>query len=101
MLTRARSLFRAAWPWLRVPFWIGFGLFVGFVLPYALILNQRVQQRFNDLVFAVPTRVFARPLPLEAGEPLTPAALQLELTFAGYAEDGHGKLPGTWTKHGA
>ena len=101
MLTRTRSLFRACWPWLRLPFWIGLGLLVGFVLPYTLVLNKRVQQRFDDLVFAVPTRVFARPLPLAAGEPLTSAALQLELTFAGYSEDGQGQVGGSWTKHGA
>ncbi|WP_426662994.1 penicillin-binding protein 1B [Rhodanobacter aciditrophus] len=101
MLTRTRSFVRACWPWLRIPFWIGLGLLVGFVLPYTLVLNKRVQERFNDLVFAVPTRVFARPLPLAAGEPMTPAALQLELTFAGYNDDGHGQVPGSWTKKGA
>jgi hypothetical protein len=35
----------------RIPFWIGMGLLFGFVLPYTLILNKRVQDRFNDLVF--------------------------------------------------
>ena len=97
MPTRIRSIFRACWPWLRIPFWVCLGLLVGFVLPYVLVLNKRVQERFNDLVFAVPTRVFARPLPLAAGEPMTPAALQLELTFAGYIDDGHGQVPGSWT----
>ncbi|BFI95214.1 MAG: penicillin-binding protein 1B [Rhodanobacter sp.] len=101
MLTRIRSIFRACWPWLRIPFWICLGLFVGFVLPYTLVLNKRVQERFNDLVFAVPTRVFARPLPLAPGEPMTPAALQLELTFAGYVDDGHGQVPGSWTMKGS
>ena len=101
MLTRTRSFLRAAWPWLRIPFWICLGLLVGFVLPYTLVLNKRVQERFNDLVFAVPTRVFARPLPLEAGEPMTSAALQLELTFAGYSDDGHGQVPGSWAKQGS
>ncbi|MEW9623951.1 penicillin-binding protein 1B [Rhodanobacter geophilus] len=92
---------RACWPWLRIPFWIGLGLLVGFVLPYTLVLNKRVQERFNDLVFAVPTRVFARPLPLAAGEPMTPASLQLELTFAGYSEDGHGQVAGSWARQGS
>lgn len=101
MLTRLLSIFRATWPWVRIPFWIGMGLLVGFVLPYTLVLNKRVQERFNDLVFAVPTRVFARPLPLEAGEPMTSAALQLELTFAGYSDDGHGQVPGSWARHGS
>ena len=59
LLTRTRSIARACWPWLRIPFWIGMGLLFGFVLPYTLVLNKRVQDRFNDLVFAVPTRVYA------------------------------------------
>lgn len=100
-LTRLQSFARTAWPWVRIPFWIGLGLFFGFLLPYTLVLDKRVQDRFNDLVFAVPTRVFARPLLLRAGEPMTPAALELELTFAGYSDDGKGELPGRWGRHGA
>ncbi|PWK84374.1 penicillin-binding protein 1B [Fulvimonas soli] len=100
-LTRLRSLARTAWPWVRIPFWIGLGLFFGFVLPYTLVLNKRVQDRFNDLVFAVPTRVYARPLLLAPGVPMTPAALELELTFAGYGNDGRGQVPGSWAKEGA
>lgn len=77
------------------------GLLFGFVLPYTLVLNKRVQDRFNDLVFAVPTRVYARPLPLAAGMPMKPAALELELTFAGYSHDGHGKVADSWMKKGS
>ncbi len=99
-LTRTRSLARRSWPWLRIPFWIGLGLLFGFVLPYVLVLNKRVQDRFSDLVFAVPTRVYARPLPLEVGAPMSPAALELELTFAGYSHDGRGEVPGSWVKQG-
>ena len=77
------------------------GLLFGFVLPYTLVLNKRVQDRFNDLVFAVPTRVYARPLPLAADMPMTPAALELELTFAGYSKDGHGEVAGSWVKQGS
>ncbi|MFC4764429.1 penicillin-binding protein 1B [Dyella koreensis] len=100
-LTRLRSLASAAWPWLRIPFWICMGLLFGFVLPYTLVLNKRVQDRFNDLVFAVPTRIYARPLPLEQGAPMTPAALELELTFSGYSNDGHGQVAGSWAKDGS
>src|SRR5215469_18123332 len=97
-LARLRSIFSAVWPWVRIPFWVCMGLLFGFVLPYTLVLNKRVQDRFNDLVFAVPTRVYARPLPLAPGTPMTPAALELELTFAGYGNDGHGQVAGTWAK---
>jgi penicillin-binding protein 1B len=99
-LTRLQSFARTAWPWVRVPFWIGMGLFFGFLLPYTLILNKRVQDRFNDLVFAVPTRVYARPLELAPGVAMTPAALELELTFAGYSNDGRGEVAGRWARQG-
>ena len=69
-------------------------------MPYTLILNTRVQARFDDLVFSVPTRVYARPQPLRAGEPMTPDTLQLELAFAGYTHDGQGRVPGTWAGGG-
>ena len=100
LFIRTRSLARRMWPWLRIPAWIALGLFFGFVLPYTLVLNSRVQDRFNDLVFSVPTRVYARPLALTAGTPLTAEALELELTFAGYSADGRGEVPGSWSKRG-
>jgi penicillin-binding protein 1B len=99
-LSRIRSFAIACWPWVRIPFWICTGLFFGFVLPYSLILNKRVQDRFNDLVFAVPTRVYSQPLRLAAGVPMTPGALEVELTFSGYVSDGHGDVPGSWAKKG-
>jgi penicillin-binding protein 1B len=97
---RSRHPFRAAWRLLRIPFWTGLGIGVGFLLPYTLILNARVQARFDDLVFSVPTRVYARPLPLRAGEPMTPDTLKLELGFAGYTHNAHGRVPGTWAGGG-
>ncbi|GLQ95829.1 penicillin-binding protein 1B [Dyella mobilis] len=71
------------------------------MLPYSLILNKRVQNRFNDLVFAVPTRVYSQPLRLAAGVPMNPATLEVELTFSGYVSDGHGDVPGSWAKRGS
>ncbi|WP_445144440.1 penicillin-binding protein 1B [Dyella sp. Tek66A03] len=100
-LPRLRSFASGVWPWVRIPFWICMGLLFGFVLPYTLVLNKRVQDRFNDLVFAVPTRIYARPLALAPGTPMTSAALELELTFAGYGNDGHGQVAGTWLKDGS
>ncbi|MGA7439406.1 MAG: penicillin-binding protein 1B [Luteibacter sp.] len=100
-LHRLGSLLRASWPWLRIPFWLVMGLLFGFLLPYTLILNARLQDRFNDLVFAVPTRVYARPLLLEPGRAMSPAALELELTFAGYTPDGAGKVQGSYSKNGS
>ncbi|RUL62380.1 penicillin-binding protein 1B [Dyella dinghuensis] len=100
-LTRLRSIASACWPWVRIPFWICMGLLFGFVLPYTLILNKRVQDRFNDLVFAVPTRVYSQPTHLAPGVPMNAATLEVELTFAGYIADGHGQVPGSWAKQGS
>ncbi|WP_109124264.1 penicillin-binding protein 1B [Dyella sp. C11] len=100
-MTRLRTIFSAVWPWIRIPFWVCMGLLFGFVLPYTMVLNKRVQDRFNDLVFAVPTRIYARPLALSAGTPMTPNALELELTFAGYSNDGRADVAGTWAKEGS
>jgi penicillin-binding protein 1B len=100
-LSRIRSIARACWPWLRIPFWVCTGLLFGFLLPYSLILNQRVQTRFNDLVFAVPTRIYSQPLRLASGVPMNPSTLEVELTFSGYVSDGHGDVPGSWAKKGS
>lgn len=68
------------------------------MVPYTLVLNHTVQERFNDLVFSVPTRVYARPLPLKVGQPMTADALELELQFAGYRQNKRGRIPGSWTR---
>ena len=99
-LTRKRTWLRTSWRSLRIPFWIAFGLFFGFFMPYTLVLNHRVQSRFEDLVFSVPTRVFARPLVLAAGTPMTAAMLKLELDFARYTHDDQGQRPGSWSRDG-
>lgn len=99
--SRLGALFRAIWPWIRIPVYIVLGLLFGFLLPYTLVLNSRVQEQFNDLVFAVPTRVYARPLPLAQDTAMKPAALELELTFAGYSNDGKGQVPGTFARNGS
>ncbi|MDN5924085.1 MAG: transglycosylase domain-containing protein, partial [Xanthomonadales bacterium] len=90
-----------AWRWLRGPFWVGLGLLVGFLVPYMLVLNQRVQQRFGDLSLSVPTRVYASPLWLARGVAMKPEALELELTAAGYQHSqGAARVPGTWSGGG-
>lgn len=100
-LSRLRSIASACWPWLRIPFWVCTGLLFGFLLPYSMILNKRVQDRFNDLVFAVPTRIYSQPPRLAPGVPMTPGTLEVELTFSGYVNDGRGDVPGSWAKKGS
>ena len=40
---------------------------LGFLIPYTLYLNQQVTQRFGELRWQIPTRVYARPLELAPG----------------------------------
>ncbi|MBB1241702.1 penicillin-binding protein 1B, partial [Klebsiella pneumoniae] len=41
---------------------------LGFLIPYTLYLNQQVTQRFGELRWQIPTRVYARPLVLTPGK---------------------------------
>ncbi|TKS54713.1 penicillin-binding protein 1B [Luteimonas yindakuii] len=72
------------------------GLGLGFLIPYTLYLNQQVSQRFGELRWQVPTRVYARPLQLTPGLALDAQTLKLELESAAYRE-GDGRSPGTWS----
>ncbi|WP_082672420.1 penicillin-binding protein 1B [Luteimonas abyssi] len=71
------------------------GLGLGFLVPYTIHLNQQVNQRFGELRWQVPTRVYARPLQLAPGLALDAQTLRLELESAGYRE-GDGERPGTY-----
>ncbi|GAP66629.1 penicillin-binding protein 1B [Mizugakiibacter sediminis] len=99
-LQRSLAVAAVAWRVLHKPMFLLLGAIAGFLVPYTIVLNGRVRERFGDLVFSVPTRVYARPLRLAPGEPMNADALELELAFAGYTNDGQGRLPGTWNKNG-
>ncbi|ALN92887.1 penicillin-binding protein 1B [Lysobacter gummosus] len=75
------------------------GLGLGFLIPYTLYLNHEVGQRFGQLQWQIPTRVYARPLELAPGLALDPATLKTELDAASYREDG-GERPGTYAREG-
>ncbi len=77
---------------------IGIGL--GFLIPYTLYLNHQVTQRFGDLKWQLPTRVYARPLQLERGIAMDPATLKTELDAAAYQDDGVGSKPGSYARKG-
>jgi len=76
------------------------GLGLGFLIPYTLYLNHQVSERFGQLRWQVPTRVFARPLQLAPGMAMDAQTLKTELAAASYREDG-GKRPGTYQHDGA
>jgi penicillin-binding protein 1B len=53
---------------------------------YTLFLDWRVRDEFEGRRFALPARIYARPLELHAGLRLPPAALEAELRELGYRD---------------
>ena len=87
-------------PLLRPALWIALflaALALGFGLPVAWTLDREVRAKFEALQWQIPTRVFARPLALEVGDPMTAAALEHELEAAAFAP-GDGVTPGTYRR---
>src|SRR3546814_7518657 len=64
-----------------------------------LYLNSQVSERFGQLRWQVPTRVYARPLMLAPGVAMDAQTLKTELAAASYREDG-GKRTGTYSHEG-
>ncbi len=91
---------RRAWRLLRAPILIGIGASLGFLLPWVAWIDHEVRQRFDDLSWQTPSRVYARPLRLEPGLPLSAEALLTELAAARYVESGDALQPGTWRREG-
>lgn len=85
----------------RLVIWVlaAVGLGLGFLIPYTLYLNHEVSERFGQLRWQIPTRVYARPLELAPGLALDAATLKTELDAAAYHE-GDGVRPGTYSRNG-
>lgn len=72
--------------------------FVGLGL-YMLKLDDDVRTKFEGKRWAIPARVYARPLELYSGAPLSMAEVQQELHLLNYREQAT-TGPGTWQKQG-
>jgi penicillin-binding protein 1B len=64
---------------------------------YVVYLDMRIQHSFEGQRWALPARVFARPLELYAGLPLSRAELLQELKLLRYRRDNHPEARGTYT----
>ncbi len=88
------------WRLIRMPLLLGVGGVVGFLGPYVAYLDVQVRDRFDDLSWQAPSRVFARPLLLAPGLPMSAEALRLELDAARYQSAPAANIPGTWHANG-
>nr|WP_197974356.1 penicillin-binding protein 1B [Stenotrophomonas sp. CFBP 13724] len=74
---------------------------LGFLIPYTVYLNHQVTQRFGELRWQIPTRVYARPLVLLPGKAMDAATLKTELAASAYRDDGVGEAPATYAVKGS
>ncbi|RTZ74480.1 MAG: penicillin-binding protein 1B [Gammaproteobacteria bacterium] len=68
---------------------------------YSLYLSKIVRVKFEGKRWAVPARVYARPLELYVGAPVTPEQLQFELELLGYRKVKHPRKPAQWSRAGS
>ncbi len=94
------SLCRSLWRLLRAPCWLVLGFIIGFLVPYLVYLDSQVRARFDDLSWDLPSRVYARPLTLRMGTPMSAAALALELDASRYVRAAAAKIPGSYAQDG-
>ncbi len=67
---------------------------------YTLYLDHVVRTEFERRSWAIPARVYARPLELFPGENLAPAKLLEELKLLDYRATGTPADPGSYSRHG-
>lgn len=80
---------------------LAIGLLFGLVgSVYLLYLDHTVRSKFEGKRWAIPARVYARPLELYAGAPITPDQLKMELSRLGYRHVSYPKGPGEWSRNG-
>ncbi|MGE0081145.1 MAG: penicillin-binding protein 1B [Thiohalomonadaceae bacterium] len=67
---------------------------------FAVVLDFRVREEFDGRRFALPARVYARPLELFAGARLSPERFARELAQIGYKEGLQADEPGRFERRG-
>jgi penicillin-binding protein 1B len=86
------SFFRLAWK-------LGLVLLL-LLVGWTIYLDVQVTSRFEGHRWEIPSRVFARPLDLYSGAPVTLDAFRHELESLGYERDPRAADPGTFTRNG-
>lgn len=77
-----------------------FGLGLGILLPWVLILNHTVQVEFSGLTWERPSRVYARPLTLYPSLRISALDLETELNAAAYRNTSNPTAPGSYSHKG-
>jgi penicillin-binding protein 1B len=91
---RRRTGFRFRWRWLILI------ILFGFLGHYVISLDEKVREQFEGKRWALPARVYARPLELYTGMRLSTQALIEELSALGYQKSRQLNEPGQWYRRG-
>ncbi len=76
------------------------GLVIGLGVPWVIWLDIQVRDEFEGRLWDVPSRVYARPLSIYTGKPISKNSLLLELKAAGYRQTAQAVEPGSYAVHG-
>ncbi|WP_062063952.1 penicillin-binding protein 1B [Cellvibrio sp. OA-2007] len=85
---------RRGWALARLWMLYGLLLMVALVGIWTLYLDSVVREKFEGKKWALPARVYARPLELYQGQTLTPALFEQELRALGYRFEDNANTPG-------
>lgn len=83
--------------WRRILLYVLLAGFIGFVV-YTLFLDYRIRKQFEGKRWALPARVYARPLELYPGMVLSRRQFERELRLLKYRYTSHPKDPGSWSR---
>jgi len=89
-----RTGFRFRWRWLILI------ILFGFLGHYVISLDEKVREQFEGKRWALPARVYARPLELYTGMRLSAQALSEELNALGYQKSRQLDESGQWYQRG-
>lgn len=98
--SRKKKSLKRGFPWLK--WFVGLVLLAMLVVGgYSLYLSQVVRVKFEGKRWAIPARVYARPLELYVGANLTSVQLQTELRALGYRKVKNVNSVAQWSQSGA
>ena len=100
MFTRPTKRKNKGWISRKKLFVIGMLAGLLLALSYVVYLDFTVRARFEGKRFALPARVYARPLELYPGQKLRAADLLAELTLLGYRQTNQSGEPGSYHRIG-
>ena len=92
--TKSSTSSRSGWALARLWIFYGVLLVVALMGIWTLYLDSVVREKFEGKKWALPARVYARPLELYQGQSITPALFEQELRALGYRFEGSVNTPG-------